>query len=108
MSNTVKIIAGVIVTPKHHQALLDEFGELFIEKLFDEGKVFYLEKDTYIIGYTVNDNILVHGFRMIGAGVCFEHVIKVNKFIGTIDNRLSRTLAEVEGDARNGIWIINA
>lgn len=106
MNNSVKIIAGIIITPTHHQALLDEFGELFVEKLFDEKMAFELEKDTYIIGFPVGNDILVHNHIMIGAGTCFEYNMRVNKFVGAIDERLLFTITKADGDARNGIWIL--
>ena len=55
----------------------------------------------------VKDDIHVHGVPMISAGVCFDYVVRVNKFVGAIDERLLRTIAVVEGDARNGIWLLH-
>lgn len=108
MLKNIKLIAGFIITPIHHQALLDEFGQLFVDKLFDEGKAFFdIDTGQYIIGIEVKDDIYVHGVPMMSAGVCFDYVVRVNKFVGAIDDRLLRTIAAVEGDARNGIWLLH-
>lgn len=108
MQCNLTIVAGISVKRSHHQAIIDTFGELFVDKLFEEKKAFRLDDETYVIGIEVPTRRLSEfGFQRISSGVCMEYSQMVNTFVGSIDKRLLFTIAEVEDDSRNAIWLIN-